>query len=124
MEKETKHYVEYLNHDPNWLKTITIDIDKFLIYREYINFFLQMYMKLSKDDGSTLSSRTLIISRLPRFEKLALSKSQLYIENKTMNSVLCAIITKRLLLFDMLKSKERFLYFTHVKDPYFFAEVE
>ena len=24
MEKETKHYVEYLNHDPNWLKTITI----------------------------------------------------------------------------------------------------
>ena len=31
MEKETKHYVEYLNHDPNWLKTITIEIDKFLI---------------------------------------------------------------------------------------------
>ena len=24
MEKETKHYVESLNHDPNWLKTITI----------------------------------------------------------------------------------------------------
>ena len=24
MENETKHYVEYLNHDPNWLKRITI----------------------------------------------------------------------------------------------------
>ena len=24
MENETKHYVEYLNHNPNWLKTITI----------------------------------------------------------------------------------------------------
>ena len=34
MEKETKHYVEYLNHDTNWLKTITIEIDKFLINRE------------------------------------------------------------------------------------------
>ena len=24
MEKETKHYVEYLNHDANWLKKISI----------------------------------------------------------------------------------------------------
>ena len=38
MKNETKHYVEYLNHDPNWLKTITTEIDKFLIDREYINF--------------------------------------------------------------------------------------
>ena len=40
MEKETKHYVEYLNHDPNKLKKITIEIDKFLIDPEYINFFM------------------------------------------------------------------------------------
>ena len=33
MEKETKHYVESLNHDTNWLKMITIEIDKFLINR-------------------------------------------------------------------------------------------
>ena len=26
MEKETKNYVEYINHDPNWLKKITIEI--------------------------------------------------------------------------------------------------
>ena len=72
MEKETKHYVEYLNHDPNWLKTITTEIDKFLIDREYINFFIIMYMQWSKDGGSTSSSRTFIIPRLPCFEKLDL----------------------------------------------------
>ena len=33
MEKETKHYVESINRYPNWLKKITIDIDKFLINR-------------------------------------------------------------------------------------------
>ena len=30
IEKDTKHYVESLNHNTNWLKTITIEIDKFL----------------------------------------------------------------------------------------------
>ena len=34
MEKETKHYVEYFNHDPNRLKYIIIEIDKLLIDRE------------------------------------------------------------------------------------------
>ena len=43
MEKENKNYLESLNHDTNWLKTITIEIDKFLINREYINFFMQIY---------------------------------------------------------------------------------
>ena len=84
MEKETKHYVESLTHDPNWLKKITIEIDKFLIDREYINFFIQMYMQCNKDDGYTSSLQTLIIPRLTRFEKLALSKFQLFIEAQTM----------------------------------------
>ena len=43
MEKETKHYMEYLNHYPNWLKKITLGIDKSLIYCEYIDFFMQIY---------------------------------------------------------------------------------
>ena len=43
MEKETKNYVEYLNNDPNWLKKISIDIDKLLINSECIDFFIQMY---------------------------------------------------------------------------------
>ena len=31
MEEETKNYVESLNHDPNWLKKFSIEIDNFLI---------------------------------------------------------------------------------------------
>ena len=83
MEKETKYYVEYLNHDPNWLKTITIEIDKFLIDREYINFFMKIYMQWRKYNASTSSSQILIIPRLPCFEKLDLSQFQLYIETET-----------------------------------------
>ena len=73
--------MESLNHDPKWLKTITIEIYKFLINHEYINLFIIMYIQWSKDDGSTSSSRTLIIPLLPHFEKLVLSKLQLYIKS-------------------------------------------
>ena len=45
MENETKHYVEYLNHYTNWLNTITIEIDKFLIDSQYIDFFMQIYIQ-------------------------------------------------------------------------------
>ena len=76
--------MESLNHDTNWLKTITIEIDKLLINREYINFFMQMYMQWIKDDGYTASFQTLIISRLLHLEKLALSQFKLYIETQTM----------------------------------------
>ena len=76
--------MESLNHNPNWLKTITTEIDKFLINCEYINFFMQMYMQWRKDGGSTSSPQTLIIPCLPCFEKLALSQFQLYIEAQTM----------------------------------------
>ena len=44
-KKETKHYVEYINQNPNWLKTITTEIYKFLIDREYINFFKMFFMQ-------------------------------------------------------------------------------
>ena len=49
---------------------ITIDIDKFLIDCEYINFFMQIHMQWSKDDGSTSPYQTLITNCLPCFEKL------------------------------------------------------
>ena len=52
-EKETKNYIEYLNHDPNWVKTISTEIGKFLIDHEYIDFFMQMYMQWSKDNCYT-----------------------------------------------------------------------
>ena len=85
MEKETKHYVEYLNHDPNWLKKFSIEIGMLLINREYIDLFMKIYMKWSKDDGYTSYFRTLIIPRLPHFEKLDLSQLKLYIVSETMN---------------------------------------
>ena len=34
MENEIKHYVESLNHDPQWVRIITIDINKLLVYRD------------------------------------------------------------------------------------------
>ena len=34
VEKEAKNYIEYLNHKPNLLKIILIEIDKFLINRD------------------------------------------------------------------------------------------
>ena len=71
MEKDTKYYVGYLNQDPNWLKKISIEIDKFLINREYIDFFMKIYMPWSKYDGSTSSFQKLIITLLPCFDKLA-----------------------------------------------------
>ena len=84
MEKETKHYVEYLNNYHNWLKTINIEIYKFLIGRDYIDFFVQMYMQYIKDNGSTSPFRKLIIPRLPRFGKMAFSEFKLYIVTETM----------------------------------------
>ena len=55
MEKETKYYVESLNHEPNWLKKISIEIDKFLINREYIDFFMKNYLQWRKYQVSTSS---------------------------------------------------------------------
>ena len=83
MENENKHYVEYFNKKNNWLKMIIIEIDKFLIDCVYINFFIKMYIQWSKDNWYNLSSRTLIIPRLPCFENLALLQFQLYTEAQT-----------------------------------------
>ena len=97
MEKETKHYVEYINHYPNWLKKISIEIDKFLINSEYIDFCVQIYMQWRKDEGSTSSFRALIIPRLSCFEKLTLSLFKVYVETETMTHFFCSVIAKRLL---------------------------
>ena len=90
MEEDTKHYVEYLNHDPNWLKKITIEIDMFLVDCEYIDLFMQIYIQCIIDDGDSSSSKNLTITCLPSFEKLALPQFQVYIEAQTMTQcVLC-----------------------------------
>ena len=74
MEKETKHYIVSLNQYPNWLNTITIEIDNFLINCEYIECFIQMYMQWIKEGISTSFFQKLIITRLPCLKKLSLSQ--------------------------------------------------
>ena len=99
MEKETTNYVDYLNHNHIWLKTITIEIDKVLINCEYINFFTRIYMQWSKDDDSNSSSQTLIIPRLLRFENMALLQLRLYIEAQTMTQYfVCRNFQKTILI--------------------------
>ena len=111
MKKETKHYVESINHDPNWLNKISIEIDKLFTNCKYIEFFIEMYIQWNKDDGYTSSFRTLIIPHLPCFEKLSLSKFRVYIETDTMTHFLFAVILKRLFSFDMPKLKKGFFVF-------------
>ena len=53
MENEIKHYVESLNHDPQWVRIITIDINKFLVDREYIDFFMNPKCKTMRGNGFT-----------------------------------------------------------------------
>ena len=42
MEYEIRHNIEYLNHDPQWVRRIANDINKLLVDREYIDFFMQI----------------------------------------------------------------------------------
>ena len=124
MEKETKHYVEYLNKDTKWLKKNSIDIDKFLINCEYIDFFIKIYMQWRKDDGSTSSFWTLRIPRLPRFEKLDLSQLKVYIETETMTHCFVCCNCEKTILNKSPEGKERVLYSTHVKNSYWFAKID
>ena len=103
--------MEYLNHDPNWLKNITIEIDNFLINHEYIEFFMQNYIKWSKDGGSTSSFQTLIIPRLPRFEKLSLSQLKVYIETETMTHFCVCCNFQNTIIIQSNEGKERVIVF-------------
>ena len=53
MENEIRYYIDYLNHGNKWVRIITNDINKLLVDREYIDFFMQIYMQWSKEDGYT-----------------------------------------------------------------------
>ena len=111
MEKETKYYVEYLTQDTNWSKKITIDIYKFLINCEYIKFFIIMYIKWRKDDGSNSSSRTLIIPRLPHSRKMDLSQFQLNTETQTTTQCLVCRNGKNTIIIRYDEGKEKFFVF-------------
>ena len=103
--------MESLNNDPNQLKTITIEIYRFLINCEYIDFFMQMYLKYNKDDCSASSYQKMIILCLPSFEKLTLSQLELYIETQTMTQCFVFRNCKNTILIRSAEGKEEFFVF-------------
>ena len=44
MKNEMRQYIDSLNHDPQWVRRIMNDINKLPVKREYIDFFMQIYM--------------------------------------------------------------------------------
>ena len=75
---------------------------------------MQIYIQWSKDDGSTSSSQTLIIPRLPRFYKMSLSKFQLYIEAQTMTQCFVFLNCQNTILIRSDEGKERFFCILHM----------
>ena len=82
MDNEIRKYIDSLNHDPIWVRRIPNDINKLLVNREYIDFFMQTYMQWSSDNR---------IECLPHFEKMALSQFKVYIEVEKMTQ--CYVCT-------------------------------
>ena len=75
MAYDIGQYIDCLKHDPYWVGEIKNDINKLLFNREYIDFFIQIYIQWSSDNS---------IECLPQFEKRALSQFKVYIESEKM----------------------------------------
>ena len=119
MKKETKNHLEYFNHNPNWLKTIIIEIEKFLINCEYINFFLQMFMQCIKDYSLKINHS----AYASVLENDFFRTSGYILKLKQWLSLLCSVIAQRLFSFKMMK-KGITIFLAHVKVPYWFSEEE
>ena len=65
-EKDIKHYVESLNNDPNWLKTITIEI-----YRLIMNTLTSSYKYICNGAKTKVLTHP---SKLPRRSHTGLKK--------------------------------------------------
>ena len=63
MAYDIRHYIDRLQHNPFWVGRIKNDINKLLVNREYIDFFIQIYEQWSSYNS---------IKCLPHFEKMAL----------------------------------------------------
>ena len=51
MAYDIRQYVDCLKHDPYWVGRINNDINKLLVNREYIDFFIQIYEQWSSDNS-------------------------------------------------------------------------
>ena len=71
MEYDIRQYIDCLKHDPSWVGRIKNDINKLLVNREYIDFFIQIYIQWSSDNS---------IECLSHFDKMSLSQFKVYIE--------------------------------------------
>ena len=115
MEYEIIQYIDTLKHDPFWVERITNDINKLLVNREYVDFFMRIYIQRSSDNS---------IKCLRHFEKMALSLFKVYFEVEKMTQCYVCNNCKMSIFIQSSNVKEVFLYFTDVKDPYWFARVE
>ena len=78
-------YIDCLQHNTSWVGRIKNDINKLLVNREYIDFFVRIY-----EQWSTYNS----IKCLPYFEKIALSQFKVYIEaEKRLNVLFATTVT-------------------------------
>ena len=71
MAPDIRHYIHCIQHDHFWVGRIKNDINKLLVNREYIDFFIQIYEK-----WCTYNS----IKCLPHWDKMTLSQLKVYIE--------------------------------------------
>ena len=71
MSYDIIQYIDSLQHNPYWVGRIKNDINKLPVNREYIDFFIQIYIQWSSDNS---------IECLLHFEKMALSQFKVYIE--------------------------------------------
>ena len=81
MAYDIRHYIHCLQHDHFWVKRIQNDINKLLVNREYIDFFIRIYAKWRTYNR---------MKCLPHFEKMLLSQFKVYIEAEKQLNVLCA----------------------------------
>ena len=70
MAYDIRYYIHCLQHNHFWVGIIKNDINKLPVNREYIDFFIQIYIQWSSDNS---------IQCLPHFDKMALSQFKVYI---------------------------------------------
>ena len=63
MAYDSRKYIDSLKHDPFGVGRINNEINQLLVNREYIDFFIQIYIQWRSDKS---------IECLPHFEKMAL----------------------------------------------------
>ena len=51
MAYDIRQYIDSLKHDPLWVWRITNDINKLLVNREYIDFFIKINIQWSTDNS-------------------------------------------------------------------------